>query len=300
MSEVQLTPGDLETLAAFLDRRLTLSERQEFMGRLDREPELYEVFVDTVRYRESQMLGTAEVETISSGKTSWVIPATVAALLAVAVLGPQLTSRLGLPTGAGLARGLVSENRLEGVLAPDWVEQGWRRTRGLTNLHSEVDSAFRVGVHSMDLEVALRTDRRDDATLLLRYMHGELDNIDLSDHLQLSYSDLLRQLEGGESFENALAGAAEIEEQAAELLDIEYGFAFGRWAEAGKLAAQSGNQKLLRSRVFGNMLSEIQRHEWTQEVDALLAEVESEISRANRTPDLPALERVFTSIINES
>ena len=46
------TPKDLETIAAFIDQRLSPEEREEFMRRLDAEEALYEVFVETVRYRE--------------------------------------------------------------------------------------------------------------------------------------------------------------------------------------------------------------------------------------------------------
>ena len=301
MTDTGLTPGDSELIAAFLDRQLTSDERRDFLERLDREPALYDVFVETVRYRDSLVAEVAApVARHPSSGASWVIPTTVAALLALAVIGPFLVEEANILTGSGLGRALVEDNRLEGTLDGDWYEQGWRRTRGLTPIQSEVDSAFRIGVHSVDLEVALRTQRPQDATLLLRYIDSELRNVDFSDHLRLSYSELVRQLEDGQPLEQALERAASTEQHTLELLDIGYGYAFGKWAEAGKLAAQSGNQDLLRSRVFRRMLREIRDHEWTEVVDQRLDEIESMITNRDVQLDMAALEEAFTAIIDES
>ncbi len=300
MTDTGLTAGDAEMIAAFLDRQLSEAERVEFMERLDREPVLYEVFVETVRYRETQTVEPAPVVKHPSSRASWVIPSTVAALLALAVIGPFLVEDADILTGSGLARGLAEDGRLIGTLDGDWFEQGWRRTRGLAPLRSEVDSAFRVGVHSVDLEVALRMDRAEDASLLLRYIDSELRNVDFSDHLRMSYNELVTQLDKGLPLEQALERAIATEPQALELLDIGYGYAFGKWAEAGKLAAQSDNQELLRSRVFRRMLREIREHEWTDVVDQRLEEIESIITNRDTKLDLTALEEAFTAIIDES
>ncbi len=48
-----IEPGDSELIAAFLDGRLSNSERREFLERLDRDEALYEVFAETVRYRQN-------------------------------------------------------------------------------------------------------------------------------------------------------------------------------------------------------------------------------------------------------
>ena len=50
---------DTEAIAALIDRRLSAAERRDLLERLDRDPELYEVFVETVRSRglEPEVLG---------------------------------------------------------------------------------------------------------------------------------------------------------------------------------------------------------------------------------------------------
>lgn len=42
---------DTEAIAALIDQRLSAAERRRLLDRLDREPELYEIFVETVRSR---------------------------------------------------------------------------------------------------------------------------------------------------------------------------------------------------------------------------------------------------------
>lgn len=47
-------PLDQELLAAFIDRRMSEVDRRAFMKRLDQEEALYEVFTETVRYRDQE------------------------------------------------------------------------------------------------------------------------------------------------------------------------------------------------------------------------------------------------------
>jgi hypothetical protein len=300
MTDTGLTAGDAETIAALLDRRLSRSERRQLMERLDREPALYEVFVETVRYRQSKADGRAYVASYPSSRVSCLIPLTVAALLALAVIGPFLAEDANNLTGASLTRGLAEADRLSASLAGDWFEQGWRRTRGLAPLRSELDSAFRIGVHTVDLEVALRMGRAEDAGLLLRYIDSELRKVDASDHVRLSYTELLRELDQGLPPGEALQQVTTIEPQALELLEAGYGYAFGKWTEAGKLAARSDNRQLLRSRAFRRMLREVRKHEWTDVVSRHLEQIESMVLNRDVPLDLAKLEREFTAIIEES
>ena len=87
---------DLETIAAFIDRRLSAEERRAFMRRLDTEEELYEVFVETVRYRDQSAAGQAEVAEHPSSSRRWPLLAAAAAIVVVAVTPVVL---LNLPAG---------------------------------------------------------------------------------------------------------------------------------------------------------------------------------------------------------
>lgn len=301
MSDTSLSPSDSETIAAFLDQRLSEEERRAFIERLDREPALYEVFVETVRYRESQEAGAGAevVEHPSRRGGSWMIPGAVAAMLAIAVFGPFLIDEASRHSGLALARDLVEGGDLEAVLEPDWYEQGWRRTRGLTPLRSDVDSAFRVGVHTVDLEVALRLGREEEALRLLRYIDRELGNVDSADRLRQSFGEMLRRAERGVAAERLVESLREAEPLALEL-PVGHGYAFGTWAEAGKLAARSRQEDLLRSRQFLQLLESIRDHAWTEVVDQRLDEIETMISALHQPIDPAALEEAFTAIIDES
>ncbi len=302
MSDRELEPGDSEMIAALLDRQLSDPQRRDLLERLDRDEALYEVFVETVRYRESGAGEGARVieHPAAAGRSRWILPGSVAALLVVAFALPLLLGDGGPLGGAVLARQLVEDGRLEGSLPPDWIEQGWSRTRGLSTPGSELDSAFRVGVHAVDLEVALRLGRVDEARALLTRIDSELSGIDLSDQLRLSYGELRRQLEADVPLEHALERAATVESQAGELLDLGYGYAFGKWAEAGKLAAWSGNEKLLRSRAFRKALREVQARPWTDDVDQRLAAIAAALDDRDSELDMTALAEAFTAVINQS
>lgn len=302
MTDKGLEPADVEMIAAFLDRRLSERERLEFMERLDRDPALYEVFVETVRYRESGAGGGARViEHPAAGRLgTWKLPVSVAALLALAVALPLLLRDGGRLGGAGLVRALVEGGRLDASLEPGWTEHGWSRTRGLTHFESEIDSAFRVGVHAVDLEVALRLGRIDEARQLLGQIDQALGGIDLSDPLRVSYAEIRKQLEAGAPLEQALALAATADSNSSELLDLGYGYAFGKWAEAGKLAARSGNQELLRSRTFRKMLDELRAREWSATVEERLDTIAAMIADRRSELDMAALAEAFTAVINES
>ena len=118
-----LTPGDAELIAAFLDKRLSETERQSFLERLDNEEALYEVFVETVRYREEEArssTATVVEHPAARERSRWLIPSSVAAVLALAVLGPFLLRDSAMPTGGGFPRALVEDGSIDGVLTGDW------------------------------------------------------------------------------------------------------------------------------------------------------------------------------------
>lgn len=296
-----LNPGDSEMIATFLDGRLSESERREFMERLDRDEALYEVFVESVRYREARGgEGARVVEHPAANRWRYAIPASIAALLAIAVALPLLLREGGLLGDAYYAQALLEGTGLEGSLEEGWIEQGWSVTRGVSTVQSEVDSAFRVGVHAVDLEIALRLGRIRDAEQLLRMIDRELNKIDLSDQLQLSYDEIRKHLEMGLPLEQALELAASVDPQASELLGVGYGYAFGKWAEAGKLAARTGNRDLLRSRGFRRTLREIREHDWTEVANERLGVIATQITDRGTELDMKALEAAFTTLINES
>jgi len=153
---------DLETIAAFIDRRLSAEERRAFMRRLDTEEELYEVFVETVRYRDQSAAGQAEVAEHPSSSRRWPLLAAAAAIVVVAVTPVVL---LNLPAGRYAPR-LVADGRLAPALDDGWLEKGWSTMRGPAPGTGEFDTAFRLGVRQVDL--ADDPNRRAGTTVCLQ------------------------------------------------------------------------------------------------------------------------------------
>ncbi len=297
MTNGGLEPRDQELIAAFIDRRLSAEDRRAFMKRLDEEEALYEVFVETVRFRDQEVGRPATVIAHPAGRRRWSRLAAVAAVLAIAVATPVLLRNLG---DEGYAKTLVAGDRLGSALAEGWYEQGWSRTRGVSPGRPDDDVAFRVGVQVVDLEIALRLGRDEEARILTLRLEQDLGALELSQPLQLCYEGIRRLLEGGAPRDEVLDMAGSSGCFFAEHFpDLAPANRLGRWAEAGRLAAGTGNRELLDSRLFGGDLRGLQQvDEWDPVVAAQLAAIDTLLEAAAEL-DLPALETAFTAIINE-
>lgn len=297
MTKRNLAPSDAELIAAFIDKKLSGEERQAFMERLDKEEALYEVFVETVRFRDQESGRGAEVVEHLAGRRRWFVPAAAAALLALAVT-PLLIRNL---SSKSYAEALVADGRLDEHLGEGWYEQGWSEMRGVQPGRDEVETAFRLGVRVVDLEVALRTGNLGDALILIGRIHFQLGEVDLSGPLRSSYSELQQRIEAGEGADSALALAETAETYVGDYLSGgDRFYQLGKWAEAGNLAARSGNRHLLGSRPFVEMLDEFRRHVWTERIDGDLARLSKTLGIAPEELDLLELEEAFVSIIRQS
>lgn len=295
MTTRDLAPEDAELIAAFIDRRLSEKERRAFMGRLDTEEALYEVFVETVRYRDQGSDEPGEVVEHPSARGPLGRFAAIAALLVFAVATPILIRSLSEKSYAEM---LVSDGQLDGYLEAGWYDPLWSTMRGGSLGTSEAKTAFRVGVRVVDLEVALRVGKLEDGQALAGEIERLLEGIEMSDPLRLQYGEIRRQLKEGLEPEQALRLAESVE---AVLPDLFAGFVpayeLGRWTEAGKLAAQSGSTKVLRSRSFAASLKELERHDWSQDVVVSLSRLTELLSRPDGNLNRRALVDAFLSIL---
>ncbi len=286
---------DAELIAAFIDRQLSPEERRRFLERLDREEALYEVFVETVRYCEEGTGEGAEVVEHPAGRRRWGRLGAIAALLAAAIGTPFVLRNLPPASYAGA---LVAGGRLDAVLDEGWYEQEWSVTRGVGAAGGEADAAFRLGVRMVDLEIALRAGRVEDAGILTHRIEALLDRVELSQPLQLTFASLRQRLEAGEPS----AAALELAESAEPFVRDHFpaaghAYELGRWAEAGKLAALSGNRKLLGSRRFRRSLGELRRESWEPETARRLAALAELLEPPAAQLDLLRLEATFTALI---
>ena len=83
MTHSGLDPRDQELIAAFIDQRMSPVDRQAFMQRLDEEGDLYEVFVETVRFRDQEAGRPATVVEHPAMRRQWGRLAALAAVLIV-------------------------------------------------------------------------------------------------------------------------------------------------------------------------------------------------------------------------
>lgn len=291
-----LEPRDQELIAAFIDQRLSPEDRTAFMRRLDENEALYEVFAETVRFRDQQAGRPAKVLRHPRSRARWLMPAVAAAVLVVAA-------------AALVVRGLWEERYAESLVASggldtspggDWYAPSWAVTRGISATLPEADAAFRAGVLAMDLEVALRLELGEDSFILIRQLEAVLDEIDLSEALQVFYGRLGTRLEAG-------APGAELRELAAradglfagQFPELERAYRLGRWVEAGKLAARSGNRELLASRSFRRDLRSLGRESWDPPVVAALETAAGLLAAPANRLDLRGLEAAFVAILAE-
>lgn len=291
MTDTGLSPHDQEMIAAFIDRRLSPEERQGFMERLDSEEELYEVFVETVRYRDRRTGRPATVIEHPAGRRRWARAAAVAALVAAAVTPVVLRY---LPAER-YAPALVADGLLRSVLADEWYVKGWSVMRGPSPGTDEFDTAFRLGVRQIDLEVALRLGRVEDATYLAGEIDGLLDGLTLAEVLQLRYDEVRRlAAEPERALERAEAGDAELR---SFLGEDAAAYDLGQWVETGILAARSGNSELLGSRDFRGALRGFPRQEWP-ELAAELERTEGLLEVPEERLDLPRIEELLSELVD--
>lgn len=291
-------PEDLETIAAFIDHRLAPAERRAFLERLDREVELYEVFVETVRCRdedaepgEEEEEDEEEAVVRPAAWKKWALPAAAAAALAVAVGATAL--RLGEPS---YGEALVASAGLARHLEADWYEQPWSNPRGVTQAGRGPNAAFRLGVYFVDLDFALGAGRDDDARVLAGRLEGLLGrNAPEALLLRRLHDQIVDSPEA--ATDRLRANAADAATRVAASLGAgRAAYELGRLAEIGKLAARGGQADLLRRRSFRRQLADLSGEDWSEQVAAELDRLRALLAGSGEI-DLAEVDRAFTAII---
>ena len=164
--DIELQDSDFEELAAFIDGRLSGERKARMEQRLLFDEDLYEVFLETVRFRE-QDGGAASVTphprafaaTDAADKRPrfrrWWGPA--AALAAAAVVAFVVVLPRGERSAADWAS-LLPPGSPAATYGEGWDDAPWSRTRSEADCqrYGEERCAFRLGAEVLELEVALR------------------------------------------------------------------------------------------------------------------------------------------------
>jgi hypothetical protein len=248
---------DLELIAALIDGRLSGEERARAVKLLADSDEALELFASTLR--QQQDAADVKVVPIATARRwrQWKVMVPVAAAAVLAIL-PTLVGRGAQAVLASeYAMALTQDPHFASGLRAGWDQRRWAVTRGGGPLREvpgarQVGSAlesrlsFRLGVRSLDLQVALL---RGDTALAGRLTSEVLETLSAvayTDPVAARYTELKSRL-ATDAVARSIERASDAERELRKLLDAQ-SFAFGQWVAAAELAAQTHDAAFFQSK----------------------------------------------------
>ena len=274
---------DLELIAAFIDGRLSGEERTRAVKLLADSDEALELFASTLR-QQQQDAADVKVVPIATARSwrqtarrwrQWKVMVPVAAAAVLAIL-PTLVGRGPQAVLASeYAMELTQDPHFAGGLRAGWEQRGWAVTRGggssreapgtqRAGSAAESRLAFRLGVRSVDLQIALRRGDTALADRLTGEIFETVKSVAFLDPVAASYAELRSRL-ATEGPARSIDRASGVEHELRDLLPSP-SFAFGQWVGAAVLAAQTGDASFFESRAGMRFLRS------TSPADSLTAE----------------------------
>jgi len=270
--ELMKTPEpvlDLDLIAAFIDGRLTPRERERAVKLLTESDAAFEIFADALRVQadlgDQAAPGDRKVVPISAASRtrrlrSWsvVVPLAAAAVLMIAVL-PMMRANRGESAFAVaaevIAGPLTQRSNLRMALGEGWEQRSWSVTRGGASPLAQPALAFRLGVRTVDLQVALAMEDRPLADRLTAEIQSLLEPVQFSQMVAADYAELRTKIGGAESRVRLLDDASQTEGDLGEFLDP-FWFGFGKWCGGGELAARAHSGAFFESDVTAQFIDE--------------------------------------------
>lgn len=307
MSESTVRHPDPEVLAAFIDGRLRGDERRAVVEHLDRCADCYEAFAETVRFQgEDEPRGEVVRPPRFAGRP-WLWVAAAAAVVLVAILAlpilrmsperPVVTSPDGMElllSSTALARE-IETGESPGATAA--IQPGWPEGFGFGGGLDRETAAFRVGVRLVDLRVALRDGDLETARELVPELTGALGAAGVATDLDGQIEAAREAADAGDA--DALGRAVGSIEAAAEGLLDPFSLAFGKWAEAGHLAAAAGNRELFLAPVFVEFLDGLRERDLREPVGRRVEEIAARTRGELGPPEeMEALETLFSDLVS--
>ncbi|HEY0557589.1 MAG TPA: zf-HC2 domain-containing protein [Thermoanaerobaculia bacterium] len=245
-------PSD-EELAAYIDGVLDPDEEERIAGHLVSCERCFEIYSETVQLqREDEPVPQGEVVPFPSNRERWRpivrygLPIAAMLLVGIGVAYSQLKAPPELATAALAAPIPAPDSR-------DLAKQIWfgPRYRGSSETENDVkvdDTAFRLGVQLVNLEVSLRAKDMEGAGDVVASILGLLKSQLVSQDLSDAYTALRVGLaDSSKKPEQFLPLASNLSQQSRELfastpLDL------GQWVEAGRLAAFAHDPSFFQQR----------------------------------------------------
>jgi hypothetical protein len=239
---------EIEALAAFAEGRLAGAERTALVAHVADCEACREIVAETralaaeTHAAAGSELAAGEVvpfrRPARAGNRRRALLATAAALT-VAVAG-ILWLRPGPPSAGSALAELGGDAQTLARLGGDWTEPLWSVTRGDGPVVSEAARAFRLGVRSADLELALAADDRRAARRVATESALLVGDVPLADPVAHLYRELARRAgEPAEPLPALADDAATAAALARDAVDLDL-WQLGRWSEVGRLAATAG------------------------------------------------------------
>lgn len=265
-SDTGACPTD-EEIAAFLDNMLPAKERARIAGHLAACESCYEVFAGAVHFLHDEKGSIVVPFPRGEGaRRRWWIPATAAAVLA---LGLGFVSYRAFFAERNPASGMEVATLIEPFQAKPALVQSlypFHRNRGAGGnkiLFSE-QTSFMVGALLVDLRISLKEENdkgSEEAKDLLSQIGQELNRTNfMGDEATLYAAEAEKVRTEGIK---ALAPLAAIAQQREADLDNSYldpqSLAFGKWAEAARLAAVTQTPAFFTNRANRRFLSIVLR-----------------------------------------
>jgi hypothetical protein len=240
---------DLELIAALIDGRAAGEDRARAMKLLADSDEALELFALALRQRQS--MPDFRVSPIVTRRRwrQWkvVVPIAAAAGLAIALV-PMLRNRGASPSLAReYAMELGRDSRVVGGLRAGWEHRQWVENRGVGPNRegsgarqpgdAQTGLAFRMGVRSVDLQLALQLGDTALAGRLIDEIVETLNSVALSATVAARYAALRSGL-ASDPRAKSVDRASDAERQLREHV-ASAPFAFGEWVGAAELAART-------------------------------------------------------------
>ena len=281
---------DLEELGAFLDGGLSAARRARIREHLGGCRDCYEIFSETAQLQQ-EMDPVGEGEVVRGRfreRRRWGLWAGYAAA-AVLVVGVSagIYQQLTRPADVSVAS-------LSASLAAhldQTKEQIWHETlRGVEDPNGDFkfrESSFRIGVELINLQTGLAADQEQVASGAVAKINQLLPDLDATDDVTKFYQDLYVHLSKTPPHELAAGAAAK-----ADAVFKDYGepflVDFGKWAEAGRLAAVAQEPAFFAQRGVRRFPSDLRRSEEGRDLPPEVSKALDDIDRLLDSDDLKA------------
>jgi hypothetical protein len=249
---------DLELLAAYLDGRLTGEERTRAVKLLSESNEALEVFAEADRIQQDLKPRTHSIGWFQKRRWTVVVPLAAAAVLVIVAL-PMLNARRAPSQldARALVAMLETQQGFGARLGAGWEHPAWSVTRGDASQRDSLGAptgrvvappvlAFRLGVASTYLQVALSRADRPAAQRVTDSLIELMDGMNYADMVTASYRELRSRL-AVDSLGELRDRASRAENELNGLLGSR--FPLGKWAGAALLAARTGDRAFFASSV---------------------------------------------------